>query len=62
MENNKTITFEFEKDTKNTYRYKEKVGEIKAVGPIYIQKDFIKKVYPGDTNPKTFKITFDFEE
>lgn len=30
--------FEFEKETKNTYRFKE-VGEDIAVGVLYVQKD-----------------------
>ncbi len=38
----KTITFEFEKETKNSVRYKEvpEPGEAPVVGSLYVQKWF----------------------
>ena len=38
----KTITFEFEKETKNSVRYKEvpEPGQAPVVGSIYVQKWF----------------------
>lgn len=51
---NKKIQFEYEKETKNSVRYKEKAEEGKApiIGTVYVQKWFA-----GDT--KTIEITID---
>ena len=44
----KTLQFEFEKSTKNTYRFKEIVpeGEDRVIGTLYIRKDALKGERP----------------
>lgn len=51
--------FHQEKETKNTWRYKEQPEDDKPVmiGPLYIQKSTL-----GDPAPKTIKVTISFEE
>jgi hypothetical protein len=48
------LTFEQEKETKNTIRYQEKVknGEQPVIGPLYIQKHAL-----GSDAPKTVTVT-----
>lgn len=50
----KTVTFEYEKETKNSVRYKEapEEGSAPIVGSLYVQKWFA-----GDS--KTIEITID---
>lgn len=48
--------FEYEKETKNTVRFAEKIGENPAiVGTIYIQKYALNKL----GNPKQIKVTIE---
>ncbi len=42
QENEKKLTFEFEKETKNTFRFKEQ-GNEQVIGTLYVQKTFFKK-------------------
>jgi hypothetical protein len=48
---NINLTFEFEKDTKNTYRYKE-AGLDNVIGTIYIAKRVL-----GSTPPEKLSIS-----
>tara|TARA_R110002051_G_C8437143_1_gene454425 strand:+ start:308 stop:475 length:168 start_codon:yes stop_codon:yes gene_type:complete len=50
----KTLTFEQEKETKNTVRFQEVVkdGEKAVIGPLYIQKHAM-----GSESPKTVTLT-----
>jgi hypothetical protein len=50
----KTLTFEMEKETKNTVRFQEQVsdGEQAVIGPLYIQKHAL-----GSEPPKTVTVT-----
>jgi len=51
------IEFDFENDTKNTYRFKEKAEEgEEIIGRLYIQKSAFKGV------PKGVKVTVDIVE
>lgn len=48
--------FEYERETKNTVRFTEKIGENPAiVGTIYIQKYALNKL----GNPKKIKVTIE---
>ena len=55
----KTLQFEFEKSTKNTYRFKEIVpeGEDRVIGTLYVRKSFL-----GSFKPEKITITLRFEE
>jgi len=50
----KTLTFEQEKETKNTVRFQEQVvdGQQAVIGPLYIQKHAL-----GSEPPKTVTLT-----
>ena len=52
------IVFEFEKDTKNTLRYKENTeeGEKPRIGTLYLQKDSV----PNPT-PQHVRISVNFD-
>ena len=54
MMESKTLTFEMEKETKNTIRFQEKPAEGKppVIGPLYVQKWAI-----GEEIPKTLTVT-----
>ena len=47
------LTFEQEKETQNTVRYKEQVedGEAKVIGPLYVQKSAL-----GEDPPKVLSV------
>jgi len=48
-----TVTFELEKETKNTYRYQEQVTDTPhRIGSLYVQKWAL-----GRTPPKTLTVT-----
>lgn len=50
-----TIEFEFERDTKNTYRFREKADEEdQMIGILYIQKSAFKGSGPA---PSAIKVT-----
>ena len=56
------LTFTYEKETKNTIRYREELGEFAhssrdvAVGPLYVQKEAL-----GEPIPQTLKVTIEAE-
>lgn len=56
------LKFTYEKETKNTIRYQEELGEVAhsgrdiAVGTIYIQKEVL-----GDPAPRRLKVTIEEE-
>jgi len=54
MMESKTLTFEQEKETKNTVRFQEQVvdGQQAVIGPLYIQKHAL-----GSEPPKTVTLT-----
>ena len=48
----KTLTFELERDTKNTYRFQEAAkGEPPLIGTLYVQK------WAFETTPQTITVT-----
>lgn len=57
------LKFIYEKETKNTIRYQEELGEVArssrdiAVGTLYIQKECL-----GDPPPQRLKLTIEPEE
>ena len=54
--NNKEIEFEFERATKNTYRFQEKASGNPAIGTLYVQKAVF-----GDREPRKVKDTVEWE-
>ncbi len=54
--NKKEIEFEFERATKNTYRFQEKSSGNLVIGTLYVQKSVF-----GSKEPKTLKITVEWE-
>jgi len=52
----KEIEFEFERATKNTYRFQEKASGNPAIGTLYVQKSVF-----GDKEPKKVKVTVEWE-
>ena len=54
--NKKEIDFEFERATKNTYRFQEKDPGNPAIGTLYVQKSVF-----GSKEPKTLKVTVEWE-
>jgi hypothetical protein len=52
----KEIEFEFERATKNTYRFQEKATGNPAIGTLYVQKSVF-----GDKEPKKVKVTVEWE-
>ena len=46
------LTFEFEKETKNTVRFKEIAEETPVIGTIYIQKSALKAMNYSKENIK----------
>lgn len=51
----KEIEFEFERDTKNTYRFQE-AGDIPVIGTLYVKKSLFKK------EPKKIKVAIEWDE
>ncbi len=54
--NKKEIEFEFERATKNTYRFQEKSTETPAIGTLYVQKFIF-----GSKEPKALKVTVEWD-
>ena len=54
--NKKEIDFEFEKATKNTYRFQERGSGNPAIGTLYVQKAVF-----GSNEPKKLKVTVEWE-
>ena len=54
--NKKEIEFEFERDTKNTYRFQEKSEGAQTIGTLYVQKFIF-----GSKEPKALKVTLEWE-
>ena len=54
--NKKEIEFEFERATKNTYRFQEKDSGNPAIGTLYVQKFIF-----GSKEPKALKVTVEWE-
>ena len=52
----KEIEFEFERVTKNTYRFQEKTTESPAIDTLYVQKPVF-----GSKEPKKVKVTVEWE-
>ncbi|MCL5989678.1 MAG: hypothetical protein M1166_05040 [Candidatus Thermoplasmatota archaeon] len=51
----KEIEFQFERDTKNTYRFQE-AGDNPVIGTLYVKKSVFKK------EPKKIKVAIEWEE
>ena len=57
------LTFAYEKETKNTIRYQEELGEVAhssrdiAVGVIYVQKEVL-----GEPPPQRLRVTIEAEK
>ena len=54
--NKKEIEFEFERATKNTYRFQEKGAGNPVIGVLYVQKSVF-----GSNEPKKLKVTVEWE-
>ena len=54
--NKKEIDFEFERTTKNTYRFQEKSVGNPVIGVLYVQKSVF-----GSKEPKALKVTVEWE-
>ena len=54
--NKKEIEFEFERATKNTYRFQEKAQGEPSIGTLYVQKSVF-----GSKEPKNVKVTMEWE-
>jgi hypothetical protein len=54
--NKKEIEFEFERATKNTFRFQEKDSGNPAIGTLYVQKFIF-----GPKEPKALKVTVEWE-
>jgi len=54
--NRKEIEFEFERATKNTYRFQEKASGEPSIGMLYVQKALF-----GSKEPKKVKVTVEWE-
>ena len=54
--NKKEIDFEFERATKNTYRFQEKSAGNPVIGTLYVQKSVFES-----REPKTLKVTVEWE-
>ena len=54
--NKKEIEFEFERGTKNTYRFQEKSSGNPVIGTLYVQKSLF-----GQKEPKKVKVTMEWE-
>jgi hypothetical protein len=52
----KEIEFEFERATKNTYRFQEKATGSPVIGTLYVQKSVF-----GSKEPKKVKVTLEWE-
>ena len=52
----KEIEFEFERVTKNTYRFQEKSAGSPVIGTLYVQKSVF-----GSKEPKKVKVTMEWE-
>jgi hypothetical protein len=52
----KEIDIEFERATKNTYRFQEKASGSPVIGTLYVQKSVF-----GDKEPKKVKVTVEWE-
>ena len=52
----KEIEFEFERATKNTYRFQEKSSGSPVIGTLYVQKSVF-----GSKEPKKVKVTVEWE-
>jgi hypothetical protein len=52
----KEIEFEFERATKNTYRFQERSTGNPAIGTLYVQKSLF-----GSKEPKKLKVTVEWE-
>ena len=52
----KEIEFEFERATKNTYRFQEKTTGSPVIGTLYVQKSVF-----GSKEPKKVKVTVEWE-
>ena len=53
---NKQLEFEFERATKNTYRFQEKTFTDPVIGTLYVQKALF-----GGQTPKKVKVTLEWE-
>lgn len=57
------LRFSYEKETKNTIRYQEELGDVAhssrdiAVGTLYVQKEAL-----GDPPPQRLRVTIEAEE
>ncbi|MGC8562132.1 MAG: hypothetical protein ACP5NO_02895 [Thermoplasmata archaeon] len=54
--NKKEIEFEFERATKNTYRFQEKSSGNPIIGTLYVQKSLF-----GSNEPRSLKVTVEWE-
>ena len=52
----KEIEFEFERATKNTYRFQEKTTGSPVIGTLYVQKSVF-----GSKEPKRVKVTVEWQ-
>ena len=52
----KEIEFEFERATKNTYRFQEKSAGSPVIGTLYVQKSLF-----GSKEPKIVRVTVEWE-
>lgn len=51
----KVVDFEFERETKNTYRFQES-GDDPVIGTLYVKKSLFKK------EPRKIKVAIEWEE
>ena len=54
--NKKEIYFEFERATKNTFRFQEKSAGNPVIGTLYLQKSVF-----GSNEPRKLKVTVEWE-
>lgn len=54
--NSKEIEFEFERATKNTYRFQENSSGNPVIGTLYVQKAIFE-----NREPKSVKVTLEWE-
>lgn len=60
MSDKNTITFDFEKSTKNAHRFKENAEDEPKIGTIYFKKNFVKDIAGSDEAPQKVRITVEF--
>lgn len=58
----KSITFKFEKSTKNAHRYTEESGDDNvAVGTLYLKKSYVESRSGSEQAPKTVRVSIELD-